>query len=84
MRAKQIIGDAFSEIYVSTPLKECERRDVKGLYKKAREGRITDFTGIGSPYEVPKHPDITIDTTNADPEVLADQIIEKIFMQSDR
>lgn len=84
VRAKQIIGDAFSEIYVSTPLKECERRDVKGLYKKAREGRITDFTGIGSPYEVPKHPDITIDTTNADPEVLADQIIEKIFMQSDR
>lgn len=79
VRAKQIIGDAFSEIYVSTPLEECERRDVKGLYKKAREGRISDFTGIGSPYEVPKHPDITIDTTNADAEMLADQIIETLF-----
>ncbi len=79
VRAKQIIGDAFSEIYVSTPLDECERRDVKGLYKKAREGKITDFTGINSPYEVPKHPDITIDTTGADAEKLADRIIEKFF-----
>ncbi len=79
VRAKQIIGDVFSEIYVSTPLDECERRDVKGLYKKAREGKITDFTGINSPYEVPKHPDITIDTTGADAEKLADRIIEKFF-----
>lgn len=79
VRAKQIIGDAFHEIYVSTPLAECERRDVKGLYKKAREGKITDFTGVNSPYEVPKHPDITIDTTDADAEALADQIIEHFF-----
>lgn len=79
VRAKQIIGDAFGEIYVSTSIEECERRDVKGLYKKAREGKIADFTGITSPYEVPKHPDITVDTTDTDPEELADRIIEHFF-----
>ncbi len=52
----------FIEIYVSTPLDECERRDVKGLYLKAREGKIKDFTGIHSPYEPPAHPELTIDT----------------------
>jgi len=62
---KDIIGKAnFIEIYVSTPLSECERRDVKGLYKKARNGEITDFTGISSPFEEPKSPDLSIDTTN--------------------
>ena len=62
---KDIIGKAhFIEIYVSTPLTECERRDVKGLYKKARNGEITDFTGISSPFEEPKNPDLSIDTTS--------------------
>lgn len=62
---KNIIGKAhFIEIYVSTPLSECERRDVKGLYKKARNGEITDFTGISSPFEEPKSPDLSIDTTS--------------------
>jgi len=62
---KDLIGKAnFIEIYVSTPLSECERRDVKGLYKKARNGEITDFTGISSPFEEPKSPDLSIDTTN--------------------
>ena len=62
---KDLIGKAnFIEIYVSTPLSECERRDVKGLYKKARNGEITDFTGISSPFEEPKSPDLSIDTTS--------------------
>lgn len=62
--AGEIIGkESFIEIYVSTPLEECERRDVKGLYRKARDGQIPNFTGIGSPYEAPLCPDITIDTT---------------------
>ena len=52
----------FIEIYLSTSLEECERRDVKGLYKKARNGLIKDFTGIDSPYERPENPEITIDT----------------------
>ena len=65
--ARQIIGeDAFIEIYVSTPLQECERRDPKGLYKKARNGQIPNFTGINSPYEPPHHPDIIIDTSQQD------------------
>ncbi len=53
---------AFAEIYVSTPLEECERRDVKGLYARARRGEIRNFTGIDDPYEVPEHPELTLDT----------------------
>lgn len=60
--ARKLIGDDFIEIYVSTSLKECERRDTKGLYKKARNGEIKDFTGISAPYEKPKNPEITLDT----------------------
>lgn len=52
----------FVEIYVSTPLDECERRDVKGLYARARRGEIRNFTGIDDPYEPPEHPELTIDT----------------------
>lgn len=54
----------FVEIYISTPLEECERRDVKGLYEKARKGEITQFTGIDDPYEAPKNPELEIDTTD--------------------
>ena len=62
--ASQIIGpDDFLEIYVSTPLEVCEQRDVKGLYKKARQGEIKNFTGISAPFEAPAHPAITIDTS---------------------
>lgn len=61
--AKEIVGDSFVEIYVSTPLEECEKRDVKGLYKEARLGRIANFTGISSKYEEPENPDIVVDTS---------------------
>jgi bifunctional enzyme CysN/CysC len=60
--ARDIIGEGFIEIYVSTSLEECERRDVKGLYKKVRAGEIPQFTGITSPYEPPENPDILLDT----------------------
>jgi adenylylsulfate kinase len=53
----------FIEVWVSTPLEECERRDVKGLYARARRGEIQNFTGISDPYEPPAHPELTIDTT---------------------
>ena len=60
---KQIVGaDNFIEIYVNTSLEECERRDVKGLYKKARAGEIINMTGISAPYEAPKNPDFEIIT----------------------
>ena len=78
-QARKIIGDCFREIYVSTPLDECEKRDVKGLYKKARKGQIPNFTGISSPYEAPAHPDINVDTTKRDASDIADEIINKFF-----
>jgi len=56
-------GINFVEVFVDTPIEECERRDVKGLYAKARKGLIKDFTGINAPYEAPENPDIHIDTT---------------------
>ena len=52
----------FSEIYVSTSLEECERRDVKGLYARARNGELRNFTGLDDPYEPPEHPELTLDT----------------------
>jgi len=52
----------FLEIYVATPLEECERRDVKGLYARARRGQIQNFTGIDDPYEPPESPELTLDT----------------------
>ena len=63
--AKEIIGKQdFIEIYVNTSLEKCKERDVKGLYKKALNGEIKNFTGIGSNYETPKNPDLEINTTD--------------------
>jgi len=63
-KVKAIVGDEnFIEVFVNTPIEECERRDVKGLYAKARNGEIPNFTGISAPYESPLQPDIEIDTT---------------------
>lgn len=62
--AADIIGqEDFLEVYVSTPLEECERRDVKGLYAKARRGEIKNFTGISAPFEAPAHPALALDTS---------------------
>ena len=77
--ARNIVGDeSFIEIYVSTPLEECERRDVKGLYKKAREGKIPNFTGISAPYEPPEHPQITVNTSGISIEEVARYILDKL------
>ena len=56
--------EQFIEIFISTPLDICEKRDIKGLYKKARDGKIDNFTGISSPFEYPQNADLTIDTSN--------------------
>ena len=66
----------FIEVFVDAPLKEAERRDVKGLYKKARSGELKNFTGIDSPYEIPTNPEITVDTVEMTPEESADKIID--------
>lgn len=78
-RAREIIGSTnFIEIYVSTPLEECERRDVKGLYKKARNGQIPNFTGISSPYEPPVHAEVEIDTSQYTLEEAVDHVLKEI------
>jgi bifunctional enzyme CysN/CysC len=71
-------SNEFKEIYVSTPLKTAEKRDPKGLYKKARKGEIPNFTGIDSPYEQPINPDLKIDTSKNDIEVCVKKILEII------
>lgn len=66
----------FVEIYINTPIEECEKRDVKGLYKKARKGEIKDFTGIDSPYEPPTNPELIIITIDKKPEDCAEEILK--------
>lgn len=76
-RAKELIGtENFCEIYCCCPLEVCEQRDVKGLYKKARQGLIKEFTGISSPYEEPISPDLVIDTSATPIEEAVQQIID--------
>ena len=65
----------FIEVHISTPITECEKRDRKGMYAKARAGLITGFTGIDDPYQIPEHPDISIDTTNLTPDEAAQEIL---------
>ncbi len=77
---RRMMADAeFIEVHVDTPLAEAERRDVKGLYKKARSGQLKNFTGIDSPYEPPEAPEIRIDTTAMSPEQAADLIVERLL-----
>lgn len=84
--AAEIIGkDDFVEVFVSTPLEECEKRDVKGLYAKARRGEIKNFTGISAPFEAPEHPDITLDTSKLPVEesvkILLDYVLPKAVLK---
>ncbi len=78
--ARNIVGEAdFLEIYVSTPIEECERRDVKGLYKKARAGEIKEFTGVSQPFEPPKNAALEIDTTDLSVEESLDIILKIVL-----
>jgi len=78
--AKAIIGDEnFLEVFVNTPLEICEKRDVKGLYKKARSGEIKNFTGIDSPYEKPENPSLDLKTENQTVEESVSEILEHIY-----
>lgn len=67
--------DEFVEVYVKCPIDECERRDPKGLYVKARQGMIRDFTGINSPYEEPVHPELVVETNRYSIKECVDQVI---------
>ena len=78
--AANIIGkDDFLEVYVSTPIEECERRDVKGLYAKARRGEIKNFTGISAPFEAPAQPALVLDTSALSLEEYVNKILELIL-----
>lgn len=78
--ASEIIGaEDFKEVYVSTPLEVCEQRDVKGLYARARRGEIADFTGISAPFEVPAHPELSLDTSVLTLEESVNKVLELIL-----
>lgn len=79
MAANIIVKDDFLEVYVSTPIEECERRDVKGLYAKARRGEIKNFTGISAPFEAPAHPALTLDTSALSLEESVNKLLELIL-----
>jgi adenylylsulfate kinase len=68
----------FLEIFVATPLDECERRDVKGLYARARRGEIRNFTGIDDPYEPPEHPELTLDTRALSVDQCVDRVLDRL------
>lgn len=78
--ARNIIGeDDFKEIFISTPIEECERRDVKGLYARARRGEVKDFTGISAPFEAPANPALSLDTSVLSLEDSVKEILHHIF-----
>ena len=79
-RARELVEEfgPFVEIHVATPVEECEKRDVKGLYAKARSGEIPEFTGISDPYEEPASPELRIDTTEHDAEESARLVLAKL------
>jgi adenylylsulfate kinase len=74
-----IISSTIFSIYVSTPLVECEKRDVKGLYAKARRGEIKNFTGISAPFEAPEHPALSLDTSKLSLEESVNTLLELVL-----
>jgi bifunctional enzyme CysN/CysC len=79
MVREMMVPGEFIEVHIDTPLEEAERRDVKGLYRKARAGELKNFTGIDSPYEAPEDPEIRIDTTRISPDDAAHIIVERLL-----
>jgi adenylylsulfate kinase-like enzyme len=78
-QVRAIVGaENYLEIFVNTPIEICEQRDVKGLYKRARAGEVKNFTGINSPYEEPKNPDITIRTNEVSVEEAVRVLMERV------
>ena len=81
--ARKIVGeDDFVEVYVSTPIEECERRDVKGLYARARKGEVKNFTGISAPFEIPNHADIELDTSKLSLEESVNMLVNEIIKRT--
>ena len=80
--ARHIIAEAdFKEIFISTPLAECEKRDAKGLYARARRGEVKDFTGISAPFEQPEHPALALDTSHLSLEESVNKLLELLGLE---
>lgn len=75
-RIRNLLGPDFIEVYVKCDITECEKRDPKGMYEKAKRGELADFTGVSAPYEEPISPEITLDTTALTVDASADKIIQ--------
>jgi len=81
-RARETIGAGdFVEVYCQCALEECERRDVKGLYKRARAGEIKDFTGISAPYDEPENPNLTLDTQMLSVEQCVERVVQSLVQR---
>ena len=77
-------GLDFHEVFVSTPVEECERRDPKGLYARARAGKLPGFTGVDAPYEAPEDPDFEFDTASEDGDDAVERLLERARRVTDR
>ncbi|NGZ08143.1 MAG: adenylyl-sulfate kinase [Nitrospira sp. LK70] len=78
--AREIVGaERFVEVYLSTPIETCEARDPKGMYKRARAGQLSGFTGVNDPYELPRTPDLTIDTSIASPSDCVGKVLAEVI-----
>lgn len=78
-QAKSILGDDMVEVFINTPFEECEKRDVKGLYAKARAGEIKNFTGLDAPFEAPKNPFLDVETMGCSIKECAQQITDAVL-----
>jgi bifunctional enzyme CysN/CysC len=79
--AHAVAGLRFLEVWVATPLEECERRDPKGMYARARAGEISSFTGVDAPYEAPVDPDLVLDTVGSDVDVSVDLVLDRVLLR---
>jgi adenylyl-sulfate kinase len=78
-RAREIVGsESFVEVYLSAPISECEKRDPHGLYRKARAGEISEFTGVSAPYEAPESPDLELDTSKLSVDECVESLLNKL------
>lgn len=78
-QAKDILGEDMVEVFINTPFEECEKRDVKGLYAKARAGEIKNFTGLDAPFEPPENPFLNIETVDRSVQECARQIVDAVL-----
>lgn len=78
-QARRACQESFHEVYVATPLAACESRDPKGLYRKARSGMLNEFTGVSAPYEIPRSPELIVDTEGLSIDASLDRLIEYVL-----